>query len=335
MNKKISKLLLLSAGMSVLFCGCGKSNGNNKVAETTTAVIETTAQMETHTEKQTETQTTLSAEDSFRNELKWVIEPQYDYVNVEPLVDIFPTKEGFNNESVVTTNKGQMLVSNATGKVYVDNVDKIGVVNKKVYIQQEHMVINAKGERVSLMPNSGLTSFYNISDNKMYASELGGMSKTDGDYYIFRNIVGNIEEYQYTVLDTYTLYDGRTNKSITDKVYDNARVAADLKMSGDCFVVCNEGLWGFVNTEGENITDFIYEDAYIMNNGIAAVKKDGKAGYIDSTGKELCPFIFDETRSIQNNVAWVKYNGQWGVLNASILTGEEPDLEAIIADIEK
>jgi len=71
-----------------------------------------------------------------------------------------------------------------------------------------------------------------------------------------------------------------------------------------------------------------------MNNGIAAVKKDGKAGYIDSTGKELCPLIFDETRTIQNNVAWVKYNGQWGVLNASILTGEEPDLEAIIADIE-
>lgn len=145
---------------------------------------------------------------------------------------------------------------------------------------------------------------------------------------------GNIEEYQYTVLDTYTLYDGRTNKSITDKVYDNARVAADLKMPGDCFVVCNEGLWGFVNTEGDNITDFRYEDAYIMNNGIAAVKKDGKAGYIDSTGKELCPLIFDETRTIQNNVAWVKYNGQWGVLNASILTGEEPDLEAIIADIE-
>ena len=82
MNKKISKLLLLSAGMSVLFCGCGKSNGNNKVAETTTAVIETTAQMETHTEKQTETQTTLSAEDSFRNELKWFIEPQYYYFNV-------------------------------------------------------------------------------------------------------------------------------------------------------------------------------------------------------------------------------------------------------------
>lgn len=131
-----------------------------------------------------------------------------------------------------------MLVSNATGKVYVDNVDKIGVVNKKVYIQQERMVINAKGERVSLMPNSGLTSFYNISDNKMYASELGGMSKTD---------------------------------------------------------------------------------AYIMNNGIAAVKKDGKAGYIDSTGRELCPFIFDETRTIQNNVAWVKYNGEWGILNRSML----------------
>ncbi|MFR2511870.1 MAG: WG repeat-containing protein [Lachnospira eligens] len=49
----------------------------------------------------------------------------------------------------------------------------------------------------------------------------------------------------------------------------------------------------------------------------------------------MCPLIFDETRTIQNNVAWVKYNGQWGVLNASILTGEEPDLEAIIADIEK
>ncbi len=327
MKKKISILLLVSAGVSILFGGCGSSN-SNKATETTGIV--TTAQTET----QRETQTTLSEEDKFKNNLKWIIEPQYDYTDVEPLVDVLPSKEGFNNESIVTTNKGQMLVSNATGKAYVDNVEKIGIVNSKVYIPEEYKTINAKGQRISPMPNSASTSYYSISDNKMYASEMGGMSKAADDYYILRNITGNVDIYQYTLLDTYTLYDGHTNKSVTDKVFDNAKAASDLKMPGDCFVVSKEGLWGFINTDGENITDFIYEDAYIMNNGIAAVKKDGKAGYIDSTGKKLCPFIFDETRTIQNNVAWVKYNGKWGILDASVLTGEKPDLEAITAAIE-
>ena len=83
MKKKISILLLVSAGISILFGGCGSSN-SNKATETTG--IGTTAQKET----QRETQTTLSEEDKFKNNLKWIIEPQYDYTDVEPLVDVLP-----------------------------------------------------------------------------------------------------------------------------------------------------------------------------------------------------------------------------------------------------
>lgn len=331
MSRKRKTFLLMSLGLSIIFCGCGNKSteGTSKKVVIDDTVIQTEAQSEKTTEKK------LSTEDEFKSKLKWIIEPQADYVNVEPLVDVMPLTAGFNNESIVTTDTGQMLVGNATGKVYVDTSEKFSIVNSKVCVLDDYKVINAKGERINYMPNSGHTTYYSLSDNKVHASEMGGMSKTDADYYIFRNIVGDIDLYKHTVLDTYTLYNGRTNSRVTDKTYDSARTASDLKMPGDCFVVRSEGLWGFINTKGEKITDFIYEDAYIMNNGIAAVKKDGKAGYIDSTGKELCPFIFDETRTIQNNVAWVKYNGNWGILDAGIFTGNEPDIEAITASIEK
>ena len=47
---------------------------------------------------------------------------------------------------------------------------------------------------------------------------------------------------------------------------------------------------------------------------MAAVKKNGKAGFINSKGETVVPFIFEETRNCYDGKAWVKYNGLWGVI---------------------
>lgn len=50
---------------------------------------------------------------------------------------------------------------------------------------------------------------------------------------------------------------------------------------------------GYVNTDGQPITDFIYILAEDFSEGIAACFRDGKWGYIDETGKEITDFAYD------------------------------------------
>ncbi len=48
--------------------------------------------------------------------------------------------------------------------------------------------------------------------------------------------------------------------------------------------VCRDGKWGYIDTEGELVIDYTYEDAESFQNGLAAVFTDGKWGYIDTEG---------------------------------------------------
>lgn len=50
---------------------------------------------------------------------------------------------------------------------------------------------------------------------------------------------------------------------------------------------------GYIDTDGQPITDFIYEQAEDFSEGIAACCMDGKWGYIDETGTAVTDFIYD------------------------------------------
>ena len=50
---------------------------------------------------------------------------------------------------------------------------------------------------------------------------------------------------------------------------------------------------GYIGTDGQPITDFIYDYAEDFSEGIAACCKNGKWGYIDETGDEITEFIYD------------------------------------------
>ena len=50
---------------------------------------------------------------------------------------------------------------------------------------------------------------------------------------------------------------------------------------------------GYIGTDGQPITDFIYDYAEDFSEGIAACCKNGKWGYIDETGAEITEFLYD------------------------------------------
>lgn len=55
-----------------------------------------------------------------------------------------------------------------------------------------------------------------------------------------------------------------------------------------------DGLWGYINTDGQVAIKPLYERAQSFFEGFAAVKHDGKWGFIDKNGLSIIPCEYDE-----------------------------------------
>ena len=85
------------------------------------------------------------------------------------------------------------------------------------------------------------------------------------------------------------------------------------------FLSKKDGKYGYVNSEGIVVVDYIYDDATEQNKyGYAAVKKDGKWGCLDQKGK----IIVKPTYSLENNLV-INFIGEWHLaedINANYYT---------------
>ena len=77
----------------------------------------------------------------------------------------------------------------------------------------------------------------------------------------------------------YILVDTK-GKAVGNLSFDLAKSFTDNGFAA----VCNDGKWGFINSDGELIIDYAFEDADSFQNGFAAVCQDDLWGYIDEEG---------------------------------------------------
>lgn len=91
----------------------------------------------------------------------------------------------------------------------------------------------------------------------------------------------------------------------------------------------NEGAhYGFVKAEtGELIGEGIsFEDYGPFEDGYAPVKKDGKWGFIDEEGNAVTDFVFDDAGPLYRGLAYVSANGIYGVLDLKQSVEKDCDL---------
>lgn len=72
--------------------------------------------------------------------------------------------------------------------------------------------------------------------------------------------------------------------------------------------------YGFINEDGHGIA-LGYECASNFNEGRAAVKKNGLWGFIDKDGNEVVEFAYDEARDFYDGMAAVCMEGKWGYID--------------------
>ena len=76
------------------------------------------------------------------------------------------------------------------------------------------------------------------------------------------------------------------------------------------------GMWGYVNTNGEEIVPCMYVNLGKPDNELRTpVKLNVKWGYIDAYGMDIAPAKYDTLGNFVDSLAIAKFTGKWGYIN--------------------
>lgn len=113
-------------------------------------------------------------------------------------------------------------------------------------------------------------------------------------------------------------------KNFNDDIYHiiqvfNSYEDIEFGVENGCFAVKNNGLWGFINEEAEEIIEPQYDDYCAFCCGLAAVCKNGKWGFINKQNEVIVPFEYEipEYSCFNEFYAPVGKNGKFGLIDQS------------------
>lgn len=133
--------------------------------------------------------------------------------------------------------------------------------------------------------------FYSITD-------ASGSRLLDVEYTELTPFFSN--EYARTVNSKgnviYIDTDGRT-RVVPDEKYDNLGVLNDSRIAASL-----KGKYGYLDENGEPVTDFQWEDITAFND-VGAAKLDGKWAIINEKGKEKTEYIYDDIITDEYGIA--------------------------------
>lgn len=138
---------------------------------------------------------------------------------------------------------------------------------KSDYRKYEIFFINRNNQVVALFENTEVFRVEQLVDNNEFLFDL----TIDFDDHEKHQII-RIENGKQKLLNT----------------YDDVEHGEE----DGTFAVQKNGLWGFIDTNGNEIITPQYEDYDSFNDGIAIVRKNRKRGYINKLGQEITPLKY-------------------------------------------
>ena len=172
---------------------------------------------------------------------------------------------------------------------------KLGVINSK-----EEQIIEIKYDSIEKIQDTQLlkTTITQDKTTQIYNKDLK---------QVINIANANIE----TNKDYIKIYDESQTKYLdkTGNEIENTKLLKDNKI----FAKSNNGKWGFLDSNGNKIVDYIYDKVTDFNEyGFAAVKKNGKWGAIDSEGKVVVEPIYEFDSSKEPSFIGEFYEVQFG-----------------------
>lgn len=127
-----------------------------------------------------------------------------------------------------------------------------------------------------------------------------------------RVIIDTVDEYCNSL--SKVIYDPSSNSSIplsTDGSYVQGSFVDGF------YRISNEGTVSVISVASSTVIASQYQDAGLPQEGYIPTKKYGKWGYMTTDGTEVTDYIFDDAKAVLHGYAYVKYEGKWGILKLS------------------
>ena len=265
-----------------------------------------------------------------------------DYMGKELLANEYEKVESIYGKEqfvVVDTNKQKLV--NKQGDVALES----GYDTIKQITSQG--IVFEKNSKCGAMKTSGETIIENIYDDLKETEDGIYIAKRGEQYGIINDQNETKVDFIYTKIiynktaDIYTAEDSEYNTSVISgdgtfevkvkgilsevndekgyiKIKTNGeykyynfkfeeKEAKDLFTTNTLYLSKKEGKYGYVNSKGEVVVDYTYDDGTEQNEaGYVSVKKNGKWGSIDSNGK----VVLEPTYNLDNNYL-VDFVGKW------------------------
>jgi hypothetical protein len=111
---------------------------------------------------------------------------------------------------------------------------------------------------------------------------------------------------------TYNLIDSSGTKLL---VKEYSALYRDVSTGNILYL--EESQWGFMDNDGEILTDSTYDYIQESSQGIFLVRKNDKYGYVDSEGEEITDIKFETALPYSYELGVVKLDDKWGALDVN------------------
>lgn len=263
-------------------------------------------------------------------------------------------KNVYGNGNYVVKENGKLKMIDSESNSYLENKysDIIGINGDNVIVKNNSKigVVTKTGEELIPINYDEITYLYSNNyiakkDNKYGVVNLENKTMLDFNYssLIYRETADFLEGTKESVEADLINHDlqvkltGIVSEVNIEKGYIKVRQdneikyytfkfeqknAQDIFKSNTLFLKKKDGKYGFVNKDGVEIVNYIYDDATEQDEyGFSSVKKDGKWGAIDQKGN----LIVEPKYTLENNTI-IKFIGKWHLaedLNANYYTDAE------------
>ena len=234
---------------------------------------------------------------------KQILENKYDEILQVPLKEYYAIKENgkqklinSNGEALIDSGFDEIKSTTTNGIIFVkDNLYGEMNTSGEVTIKADYQELKEVKEQIYIAKQNNKYGIIDGLGNGLTAFEYDGMTYNEKADLFF----ADDSEYKTSIIDN--KYDVKTTGILsevnTDEEYIRMRISDEYK---------------YYNLKGEEISNI----QALKNNTIFLDKKDGKYGYVDKNGNAITEYIYDDATE-QNKYGFVavKENGLWGALD--------------------
>lgn len=214
---------------------------------------------------------------------------------------------GYTTQGIVFVKDNKYGVMSTTGDILIPNeYDDIKEIKDKTFVAKKadkYGIINLQNETKVEFNYTSIN--YNSTADLIFAEDAkfnSNVINSDFEVKLQGIVLETNDEKGYLKIRI-----DNENKYYNFKFEE--KEAKDILTTNTLFLSKQDGKYGFVNSKGEVVVDYIYDDATEQNEaGYAAVKKDGKWGSIDINGN----VVIEPTYNLENNYL-IDFLGKWHI----------------------